>query len=351
MTRQITSVLISAVIIMIFAGFAGAGKCPETIPGLVSYWQLDESSGVQALDLMETNDGVLFGHPVWTTGQINGALEFDGIDDYITIPDDDSLTPGNTITLSFWTYYKGDGAGIYKYAGCPNYSGSPDNSRAYYLQVNAGTDKATLRIFSTASNYDDLESNTSLSIDTWHHVAATFSYGQAAIYIDGQLDNSTTMTVSSIMNDAQVFSIGGFWSYCHGRQLISRTTGKIDDVAIFDRALSPDEIWQSYQDGLEGLGYPIDPLTVIINKNELIKTLKNDAIESVTVALNKEKETLTVLNELLECDDLGDLKAQDIHHASRRIHQAIQHQENIIRELTKSLEDIEDAMEQLGREP
>jgi hypothetical protein len=213
----------------------------------VAHWKLDETSGSTAYDSAGTNDGTLIGDPNWTTGQIDGALEFDGVGDYIEIPDDDSLTPSNTITLSFWTYYKGDRTGIYKFTGCPHYPGSPGNSRAYYLQVDPSTEKATLRIFSAVTTYDDLESNTSLSIDTWHHVAATFSSGQADIYIDGQLDNSTTMSVSSIMNDAQVFSIGGIWTYCHD-EVTYEATGKIDDVRIYGRALSDEEIQELYGD-------------------------------------------------------------------------------------------------------
>jgi len=101
------------------------------------------------------------------------------------------------------------------------------------------------------SSYDDIISNNTVALNEWRHVAGTFNQGNAKIYIDGQLDNSYTMSESSIMNDAQPLLIGGYWSYCGADTFYSKLNGTIDDVRIYNRALSAQKIWQLYQDGLE----------------------------------------------------------------------------------------------------
>ena len=208
---------------------------------LVAHWKFDEVAGDIAYDSAGSNDGTVYGAQ-WT----GGALDFDGLNDYVRIPDDYSLTPGSEITISFWIYSRGgQNAGIYKYASCPNESYSPGNSRAYHFSV-SGDGKAGLTIFSSVSTYDSIAGDVVVPFNQWHHVAGTFNQGNAAIYIDGQLDKSETLSVTSIMNDAQPLIIGGFWSYCGADTFCSRLNGIIDDVRIYNRALISEEIHQLY---------------------------------------------------------------------------------------------------------
>ena len=224
------------------------GCLEEPTPEPIAHWQFDEGDGDIAYDSAGSNHGSLQGDPNWVSGQIGGGLDFDGDGDYVQIPDADSLTPSYELTISFWFYNRGgQTAGIYKTASCPSENNSPGNSRAYYLQVGEGVG---LRIFSSENNYDSLSSIGGVSLNGWHHIAATFDTGQAAIYIDGQPDNSGTLSVSSIANDAQPLIIGGFWNYCGTDSFVSRLNGKMDDVRIYDRALTAGQILDLYQAGL-----------------------------------------------------------------------------------------------------
>jgi len=80
--------------------------CPE---GMVSYWKFDEGSGDTAVDSVGTNHGTIYG-AVRTIGMVNGGLSFDGNewvpygDDYVNIPDDDSLDfgAGQDFSLEAW---------------------------------------------------------------------------------------------------------------------------------------------------------------------------------------------------------------------------------------------------------
>jgi hypothetical protein len=220
---------------------------------LVSWWKFDEGQGGIAYDSAGTNHGTLHGGPTWTTGQIDGGLDFDGVDDYVQIPDDDSLTPSDEITIAFWIYNRdGKGGGIYKYASCPGEPESPGNSRAYAIGVNPNPEVLYVgfRIFATASETDLIVSDNPVASNSWHHIAGTFNKGQAKVYVDGIPDGSKTMSVSSIMNDAQPLIFGGYWSYCDTDHFVQNADDIFDDIRIYNRALSEAEIEQLYQRGL-----------------------------------------------------------------------------------------------------
>jgi len=66
-----------------------------------AHWKFDEGSGPVAYDSAGINHGVIYG-PNWTTGAIGDALDFDGTDDYVEVPDSNVLDITSEITLSAW---------------------------------------------------------------------------------------------------------------------------------------------------------------------------------------------------------------------------------------------------------
>ncbi|MFH1564657.1 MAG: LamG-like jellyroll fold domain-containing protein, partial [bacterium] len=70
--------------------------------GLVSHWEFEEGDDVFAYDSAGVNKGNLIGGPVWATGKFGGALDFDGVDDYVDIGNNESLAIKNEITISAW---------------------------------------------------------------------------------------------------------------------------------------------------------------------------------------------------------------------------------------------------------
>jgi hypothetical protein len=213
---------------------------------LAGWWEFDETEGTTAYDSTGSNHGTLEGDPNRVAGHVgSGALDFDGDGDYVEIPDDVSLNPAKKITISFWLYNRGgQEAGVYKYA---DHGGRSD--RAYRLSVADGTGRARLFI-SSPNTWDSMWSTGTLGFNAWHHLAATFNEGHAAIYIDGQPDSSETLdtAVSSITNDVQPLIIGGHWDYyAGGEYFISCLNGIADDVRIYNRALNAEEIQRLYQ--------------------------------------------------------------------------------------------------------
>ncbi|MGQ3684054.1 MAG: alkaline phosphatase, partial [Candidatus Loosdrechtia sp.] len=81
----------------------GSGNVPPD--GLLAYYRFDEGAGTSAADASGNgNNGTLFNGPVWTTGKINSALSFDGVNDYVEVPNSASLNPVNFVTVSAWIY-------------------------------------------------------------------------------------------------------------------------------------------------------------------------------------------------------------------------------------------------------
>jgi len=69
---------------------AGA-PCVSRPQGLLGWWPLDETSGSTSRDLMADHSGQSFGRPTPDQGVVDGALSFDGIDDFVQIPDSSIL--------------------------------------------------------------------------------------------------------------------------------------------------------------------------------------------------------------------------------------------------------------------
>ncbi len=74
---------------------------PANEPNLIAHWKFDETKGNIAYDSIGDNDGTVYGAQ-WTEGQVNGALEFDGQNDYVAVADNPALDGMSALTLSAW---------------------------------------------------------------------------------------------------------------------------------------------------------------------------------------------------------------------------------------------------------
>lgn len=210
---------------MIFIALMVAALTAVAHADLLSYWNFDEGSGTIAHDSVGSNNGTLVNGPVWTTGKIGGALSFDGVNDYIALSSFTVST--NNATIALWFNTSADFSGNYNQQG---YLISGNNQYTDYLAVvNEGTARYAIAGETDLQNdYFVYVPNVVLK-DQWNHVAVSFDNKTAKTYLNGEL-----IDTRSVIDSLDIWKIGG------------RTTefynGKIDDVRIYDNALSQTEI-------------------------------------------------------------------------------------------------------------
>ncbi len=206
---------------------------------LVGYWKLDEGAGTTAADSSgNSNTGTLTGGPTWSASPTNDisftnpyALEFDGQDDYVATSTDVSLTAG--LSYSVWVKTtSSDSTAAYTGNAAQNVLGDYKGSVYNGFGVHGGV----VRYNHYASGWIASDGSTSVNDDVWHHIAAThrLSDGSVVVYVDGTEDGSGTATYGTTFT--KINRIGG------GYGVGDLFTGLIDDVRIYDRALSVPEV-------------------------------------------------------------------------------------------------------------
>ncbi|MCK5564040.1 MAG: hypothetical protein KAJ07_02245 [Planctomycetes bacterium] len=347
------NVLLALIAIVLLAGGPlMATECGGYIDGLVSLWNLDEGAGTTAYDSGGDNDGTLFGDPLWDTngGQIGGALEFDGNGDYIrttyeggpseytialwyNLNEDIEINTSNTASMKVLLSKTGDEA----------YRVDSWHLKFYLHGL-------TLWNETSAGNYSWVGYNPGMFYkDQWHYVVATGTSTEGRVYFDGELKNTTYDNfVVGVWDDSVPLDIARPYNGTPADRFFN---GKIDEVAVFDRVLSPEEIWQSYVDGLEGQGYPYDHKAVAVSKIDNAIAQKENLIITIETTIAEEESAITELDALVECGDNIDLKPKAIHQAKQEIRQAIHRQEKLKKELLKSIDDLNKALNRLGYDP
>jgi regulation of enolase protein 1 (concanavalin A-like superfamily) len=205
-------------------------------PNLLGWWKLDEPSGTIAYDSSGNfNDGVLVGDPQWSSGYAGGAVWLDGVDDFIEVPHNDSLLPGEEVTVMCWINTpRLSGAGNSNWQALVTKGNAP---RVYSFYTDLA---ANALHFSLGPEGAFLGSNSSdpIPLNEWVHVCAMLKNGSHLYYINGEpsapLNNAGAGSVIASGNTATV-RIGNAPEN-------NSFLGKIDDVRVYNGALSQEQI-------------------------------------------------------------------------------------------------------------
>jgi hypothetical protein len=196
--------------------------------GLVAHYKFDGDVNDAAGLYYGILNGVTF-----DTGKINQAAFFDG-NGYINLPNTTGLISGFTgLTYSAWVYYTGGG---YQPAIlCSRYRGSIVNFNCFIID---NTNSKPYAYVKGDNQSAVVSSSTSIQQNAWNHVVLTWSSGSTAkIYVNGVFSGESTTNYSFVTNNKNLFVVG-YDAIGADRKF----RGKIDDLRIYSRALSNEEI-------------------------------------------------------------------------------------------------------------
>jgi hypothetical protein len=170
-----------------------------------------------------------------------GSFNFDGSNDYISIPSSTSIKNNTTLSLEAWVYITNTTS---YYAGIIG-KGTSDTDEEYCLLINSVNSKVYMDIGAGGGPYTDV--SYSFSPNIWYHIVGTHlrTSGSSAlnIYVNGSLLSGSTVNPTNTVNDnSTAVSIGS--RYSNGT---SPWNGKIANVKIYTKTLSAAEVLQNYQ--------------------------------------------------------------------------------------------------------
>lgn len=196
---------------------------------LLAHWKLDETSGNIAVDSVGDHDGSLAGNPTWSTGRLDGALDFDGTDDLVDVGG--ILRSGTPeLTISAWVF-KRDGADS---RVITKSSSTSRQDHVYSLGVSNRIIRVRLKTADHDGNADFDGGN--ISLNQWTHLAFTYDGSALRIYRNGAETAVHALTGDIVASNLDTIignvntSDARYWN------------GLLDDVRLYDAALSDAEI-------------------------------------------------------------------------------------------------------------
>ena len=199
----------------------------------VLYFPMTENAGNTLNDQSGNgNFGNIVG-ATWTEGKIDHALYFDG-NDHVSVPNHNSLNPTTQISILAWIK-----ADDWDTNGRIMFKGHTISNQ-YDFGVSASTQTLGFQLWGVTSGMIEVPLPT---INEWHHVAGIYDGSTISLYIDGVKLGSHSAS-GNIQTSTDELRIGTTTPYTgDDAELIDFFHGSIDEVRIYDRALSTDEVY------------------------------------------------------------------------------------------------------------
>jgi hypothetical protein len=237
--------ILSVLMLVALGGFKDSASSQE--PELIGRWPLDESSGDIVHDVIGGNDGEFVGGGLeWTPAKFENGLRFDGAGGHVEIPRSPELEPADSVTLMAWVKFE-SAAGrqdIVSYAD------------SYAIMLNA----TVFQAFIFQGGWPVAVGVTAVNPDEWYCVAMTYDSGDVRVYVNGEVDGSMAAPGGITYQDVPLWFGGAPADPGQSWWL----NGTLDEVEIWDKAMTEDEIMTAYQS-------PI-PSLVVSSKGKLATT-------------------------------------------------------------------------------
>jgi hypothetical protein len=223
-------------------------QMPPTGSGGCAYYQF---SGNTQDSLFYGNHGIAKGSPAYTTGHSGQAIDLDGTDDYVMLPE--NIGDCTDFTFAAWVYWDGSSQNqrIFDFG----------NGTTYNMFLTPRSGSNTLRFAITTTSYGSGEqqlSTTQMTASTWVHVAVTISGNTGKLFVNGSLANTNTgMTINPSALKTKKNYLG------KSQYDDPYFNGRLDDVRIADYALTDAQIVLLYNGSTTNVApaFTTDPFT------------------------------------------------------------------------------------------
>jgi hypothetical protein len=227
-SKTLTSVLIVVGASILMCAFVAKAQIVQE--GLISYWTFDEPDidGDTVKDVWGNNHGTIVGDPEVVEGKVGEALKFDGEDDYVKVPHSEELDfQTDEATVEAWIYpnaIEADKHTLYRKA---------DVTDKFIIRLNGSNLELYLQTDADSNNVmaGDIQAN------RWQHVLGRYDGSNLEVFIDG-------ISVGSVEHSGDLVSDVAD-AYIGSRPSDRRYNGIIDEIRLYNRALSEAEIRQN----------------------------------------------------------------------------------------------------------
>jgi hypothetical protein len=223
---------------------------------LVGHWRFDETSGTTASDsTCKLGHGVLMNFPAspsWlSTGREGGALTFDGASNWVRVPDSaaiDAPSKSNQITVSAWVRRRQNDqmAGTYSMVAMRQSSAVPNHEN---WALGFHNNKIVWLVNTQTNSSNQCEENVVSEADQWIRLTGTFDGTTARLYRNGTEVCHFMPTNHILAADTTPLAIGAGLNAA-GETANEYFKGDLDELVVYDRALSQDEVTSTVEGGV-----------------------------------------------------------------------------------------------------
>jgi len=215
--------------------------CFPAPSGIVAWYQAESNT----VDHVLGNNGSWMGTTAYAPGEVNQAFDFNG-SSFVLVSNSVPLQFTNAMTVEAWVNLR-TFSGFNSREICSKF-GSSGALDCYTLAIDPPTKKAYFVLNSSDNTGgEQLFSSVTIPTNTWTHIAGTYDGSVMRIYVNGQLSNSTNWTRGIHVANSDL-TIGCTMQFSP----TSYFNGQIDEVSLYNRALSDCEIQSIYLVGTQG---------------------------------------------------------------------------------------------------
>lgn len=249
-------------------------NCVTPPNDLISWWAAEDNT----TDSVGNNDGASSGGVSYTTGVVNKAFLFDGIDDVVVVPHSPDLDITGDITVEFWalqTVFNAENTVLCK--------GSEDAENTFSMRFSGQTFQC---VFKDDTGTDIVLGGPSFEDFQWHHYAYIRQGNQHIIYADGFNLGWESFTNSPESSAGLPLTIGAQYNN-QNSNYVNFFGGQIDEISVYNRALTETEIQNIFNARTNGkCGVPLNIEDSILVENN-VKLYPNPVIDELTINFNK----------------------------------------------------------------